>query len=125
MTMDACSVGRVLESRCQGFQTGDRVVSMAPTQSGTRRRCNNARITADETAAFTVLGAIALRGVRLVLGLGDLSYLDSGRGLLTVQILRANGCQVIALDFDSEKLALARSYGAEVVDRQCLIGSQL
>jgi len=55
----------------------------------------------DETAAFTVLGAIALEGVRraapqlgevfCVCGLGPI-------GLLAVQLLRANGCRVLATD---------------------------
>src|SRR5690606_33157266 len=34
-------------------------------------------------------------------------------GLLTVQLLRAQGCRVLAIDFDDEKLALARQFGAE------------
>lgn len=73
----------------------------------------------DDQAAFTVLGAIAMQGVRLanptlgetfvVIGLGLL-------GLLTVQLLRANGCKVIGVDLESDRLDLARSFGAETVD---------
>jgi hypothetical protein len=37
-------------------------------------------------------------------------------GLVTVQLLRAQGCRVLGLDFDADKLALARRMGAEVVD---------
>ena len=37
-------------------------------------------------------------------------------GLLTVQILRANGCQVLGVDLDPAKCALARQFGAETVD---------
>jgi threonine dehydrogenase-like Zn-dependent dehydrogenase len=37
-------------------------------------------------------------------------------GLLAVQILRANGCRVLAIDFDSAKCELAKQFGAEVVD---------
>jgi predicted dehydrogenase len=37
-------------------------------------------------------------------------------GLMTVQLLRAHGCRVLGVDFDAEKLALARQFGAEVVD---------
>ena len=37
-------------------------------------------------------------------------------GLLTVQILIANGCKVLAIDYDSEKCNLAKSYGAKTVD---------
>ena len=73
----------------------------------------------DEEASFTVLGAIGLQGVRLVnptlgecvvvIGLGLI-------GLITVQLLRANGCRVLGVDFDSSKLELARQFGAETVD---------
>jgi predicted dehydrogenase/threonine dehydrogenase-like Zn-dependent dehydrogenase len=73
----------------------------------------------DDAAAFTVLGAIALQGIRLaaptlgecvvVTGLGLL-------GLLTVQMLRAHGCRVLGCDLDAERLTLAARLGAEVVD---------
>jgi predicted dehydrogenase/threonine dehydrogenase-like Zn-dependent dehydrogenase len=73
----------------------------------------------DDAAVFGVLGAIALQGIRLaaptlgesfaVLGLGLI-------GLLTVQILRAAGVRVIGLDFNAERLELARSFGAAVLD---------
>ena len=35
---------------------------------------------------------------------------------MTVQILIANGCKVLAVDFDDEKLAIARQFGAEIVN---------
>jgi predicted dehydrogenase len=35
---------------------------------------------------------------------------------MTVQLLRANGCRVLGLDFDQDKLLLAKKFGAEVVD---------
>jgi threonine dehydrogenase-like Zn-dependent dehydrogenase len=73
----------------------------------------------DEAAAFTVLSAIALQGIRLarpelgehvvVVGLGLI-------GLVTVQLLRAQGCQVMGIDFDETKLALARKFGAVTVN---------
>jgi threonine dehydrogenase-like Zn-dependent dehydrogenase len=37
-------------------------------------------------------------------------------GLMTVQLLRANGCRVLGLDYEQQKLGLARQFGAEVVD---------
>jgi threonine dehydrogenase-like Zn-dependent dehydrogenase len=37
-------------------------------------------------------------------------------GLITVQLLRANGCRVLGIDIDSNKCALARRFGAEVAD---------
>lgn len=68
-------------------------------------------------ASFATIGAIALQGVRqtepqlgeriVVIGLGLL-------GLLTVQILKANGCAVMGVDLDEEKVALAKEFGADV-----------
>jgi hypothetical protein len=37
-------------------------------------------------------------------------------GLITVQLLRANGCRVLGIDFDPSKLELAERFGAETVD---------
>ena len=72
----------------------------------------------DDSAAFTVLGSIALQGVRLaaptlgerfvVIGLGLV-------GLLTIQILRANGCKVLAFDPSEARAGIGRQLGAEVV----------
>ena len=69
-----------------------------------------------DDAAYVTVGAIALQGVRqadpklgdvvAVIGLGLI-------GQLTVQLLRANGCRVLAADPDAEKQALARDLGAE------------
>ena len=69
-----------------------------------------------EEAAFATLGAIALQGVRLaaptlgervvVIGLGVI-------GQLTAQLLIADGCMVLGLDRDAERVALARELGAE------------
>lgn len=68
----------------------------------------------DEEAAFTVIGAIGLQGIRLlnptfgetivVVGLGLI-------GLMAAQILVANGCNVIGFDFDQHKVDLARTFG--------------
>ena len=35
---------------------------------------------------------------------------------MTVQLLRAHGCRVLGLDFEGDKLELARRFGAEVLD---------
>lgn len=68
----------------------------------------------DEEAAFTVIGAIGLQGIRLinptfgetivVVGLGLI-------GLVTAELLMANGCNVIGFDFDPKKVALAKEKG--------------
>jgi len=120
-----CNVGKVLEAGAgvSGFVPGDRVVSNgkhAEIVSVPLNLC--ARVpdaVSDEDAAFTVLGAIALQGIRLVQPTLGETVVVTGLGLiglLAVQLLRAHGCRVLGLDFDVDKLALARSFGAEVVD---------
>ena len=37
-------------------------------------------------------------------------------GLFCVQILKANGCRVLGLDFNEDRLALAKQFGAETID---------
>ena len=72
----------------------------------------------DEAAAFTVIGAIALQGIRLVAPTLGEAVVVTGlglSGLLTVQLLRAQGCRVLGIDLDPAKLALARQFGAETV----------
>src|SRR5512139_984862 len=95
-----CNVGRVVEvgAGVEGFAVGDRVVSNGPHAEMV---CVPATLAArvpdsvdDDAAAFTVLGAVALNGIRLlqptygerfaVIGLGLL-------GMLAMQLLRAHG----------------------------------
>lgn len=120
-----CHVGRVLAvgSGVQGFEPGARVVSNgkhAETVGVPANLC--ARIpdaVSDEHAAFTVVAAIGLQGIRLVQPTLGETVVVTGLGLiglLTVQLLRAHGCRVIGLDFDPAKLELARRFGAEVLD---------
>ncbi len=120
-----CNVGRVLEAGA-GITTlsaGERVVSNgrhAEIVSVPINLC--ARIpdtVSDEEAAFTVIGAIALQGIRLARPTLGESVVVTGLGLIglmAVQLLRAQGCRVLGIDFDADKLALARRFGAEVVD---------
>jgi predicted dehydrogenase/threonine dehydrogenase-like Zn-dependent dehydrogenase len=105
------------------FDVGDKVASNgyhADVISVPQNLC--ARIpegVSAEEAAFTVLGSIALQGVRLaqptlgetfaVVGVGLI-------GLLTVQLLQANGCQVIGIDVNPERLKIAAGFGADIVD---------
>ncbi len=112
-------VGRGVE----GFEVGDRVATNgqhAEFVSVAQNLC--AKIpdgVSAEEAAFTPLAAIALQGIRLVnptigecvavTGLGLI-------GLMTVQMLRAAGCRVLGIDFDSTKCELAQRMGAETVD---------
>ncbi len=69
----------------------------------------------DEEAAFTTVGAIALQGVRLAGPLLGETFLVVGLGLLgqiAVQLLKANGCNVIGTDLDPSLVDRAEGYGA-------------
>ncbi|WP_334163940.1 bi-domain-containing oxidoreductase [Phenylobacterium sp.] len=125
MLLGYCNVGRVVEvgAGVRGLSVGDRVVSngshaevVVVPQNLVARLPDGVE---DDEAAFTVLGAIALQGVRLAAPTIGESFVVMGLGLIglmTVQILRANGCRVLGIDFDPERLALARGFGAETFD---------
>ncbi|MFM2056667.1 MAG: hypothetical protein RLY71_1052 [Pseudomonadota bacterium] len=125
LPMGYCNVGEVVEvgPGVSGFAVGDRVASNGKHAEMVAVPVNLcAKVpdsVADEAAAFTVLGAIALQGIRLVQPtLGEVVVVTGLGliGLVTVQLLKAQGCRVLGLDFDADKLALARSFGAEVID---------
>jgi predicted dehydrogenase/threonine dehydrogenase-like Zn-dependent dehydrogenase len=124
MLLGYCNVGQVLEvgAGVKGFRVGDRVVSNGSHAEVVVAPQNLAARVPDEVAsehaAFTVLGAIALQGARLAEPTLGESFVVVGLGLIglmAVQILRANGCRVLGLDLDPERLALARKLGAETV----------
>ncbi|QUW21250.1 bi-domain-containing oxidoreductase [Sporosarcina sp. Marseille-Q4063] len=107
----------------KNFNVGDRVISNgshAEVVSVPENLCAKIPdgVSYDE-AAFTVISSIGLQGIRLaeptlgetvvVTGLGLI-------GLLTVQLLKAHGCNVIASDFDQRKVDLAKSFGADAVN---------
>lgn len=117
-----CNVGVVAEvgSDVNNFQVGDRVVSNGPHADVVKVPKNLcARIPEavdDESAAFVVVASIGLQGIRLALPTLGEAFVVIGAGLiglLTVQLLRAHGCRVLAIDFDDTKLALARQFGAQ------------
>ncbi len=125
LALGYCNAGRVIEvgPGAAGFAVGDRVASNgkhADVVSVPTNLC--ARIpdsVSDDAAAFTVLGAIALQGIRLVAPTLGETIAVTGLGLiglLTVQLLRAHGCRVLGLDFDRERLALGERFGAKTVD---------
>jgi predicted dehydrogenase/threonine dehydrogenase-like Zn-dependent dehydrogenase len=119
-----CNVGEVDAGvDVSGFSTGDRVVSNGPHAEVVAVPVNLcARIPAavsDDAAAFAVLGAIGLQGVRLAAPTLGESFVVTGLGLIgliTVQLLRANGCRVLGIDPDPSRTALARQFGALTVD---------
>ena len=117
-----CNVGVVAEvgSGVEGFKPGDRVVSNGPHADVVKVPKNLcARIpdeVDDESAAFVVVASIGLQGIRLAQPTLGEAFVVTGAGLiglLTVQLLRAQGCRVLAIDFDESKLALAREFGAQ------------
>jgi predicted dehydrogenase/threonine dehydrogenase-like Zn-dependent dehydrogenase len=117
-----CNVGVVSEvgKGVDGFKTGDRVVSNGPHADVVRVPRNLCALipepVSDEEASFTVVASIGLQGIRLAEPTLGESFVVTGVGLiglLTVQLLRAHGCRVLAVDFDESKLALARKFGAE------------
>ena len=125
LPMGYCNVGTVLEvgAGVTGFAVGDRVASNGKHAELVAVPVNLcAKVpdaVGDEAAAFTVLGAIALQGIRLVQPTLGEAVVVTGLGLIglvTVQLLRAHGCRVLGLDFDPAKLALAQKFGAEVVN---------
>lgn len=120
-----CNVGTVIEvgQDVRGFQVGDRVISNGPHASFVsvpQNLCAKVPDSLDsEEAAFTVLASIGLQGLRLAeptLGECVVVYGLGLIGLITVQLLRANGCQVIGIDINDQRLRLAESFGAIPID---------
>ncbi len=73
----------------------------------------------DDSAAFTIVASIGLQGIRLANPTLGETFVVIGAGLiglLTIQILKANGCNVLAVDIDDRKLQLAKSFGATTLN---------
>lgn len=115
-----CNVGKVIAvgKGITDFKVGDRVASngqhaefVSVPQNLVAHIPDNI---SDEEAAFTVIGSIGLQGIRLanptmgetivVIGLGLI-------GLLTAEMLVANGCTVIGYDLDDKKVEIAKEKG--------------
>ncbi|MDX1767074.1 MAG: bi-domain-containing oxidoreductase [Arenibacter troitsensis] len=120
-----CNVGEVVAvgKGVMEFQIGDRVASNG---NHAEYVCIPKNLVAkipdnvsDEEAAFTIIGAIGLQGIRLlkptfgetivVVGLGLI-------GLVTAELLLANGCNVVGFDFDAKKVALAKEKGIVAIN---------
>ncbi len=127
LPMGYCNVGRIvavgpgLES--EGYKIGERMASNgnhAEVACVPHILCTRVPDSiSDEAASFTVLGAIALQGVRLIQPTIGEAIVVTGLGLvglLTVQLLKAHGCRVLGIDFDCVRCGLARQFGAEAVD---------
>ena len=123
--MGYCNSGKVIAvgKDVTGISPGDWVVSNgfhAEKVLVSKNLC--VKIPAEikqELAPFAILGAIGLQGIRLaspqlgencaVIGLGLI-------GLLTAQLLRAQGCRVIGFDYDTQRLALAERFGVVAIN---------
>ncbi len=123
--MGYCNAGTVVAvgEGVTGFQVGDRVVSNGNHAEFVTVPVNLCAkipegVTFDQ-AAFGVLGAISLQSVRLIAPtLGEaVAVVGLGLvGLVAAQLLKANGCRVLGMDLDGQRLALARQLGIETFD---------
>ncbi len=125
LPMGYCNVGVVKEvgAGVVGLEVGDRVLSNGPHAewvSVPRNLCIKVPDEiSDDEAVFGVLGAIGLQGLRLANPTVGESFAVIGMGLIglvTAQLLQANGCRVLGIDNDASRVALAKRLGAEVVD---------
>ena len=120
-----CNVGKVIAigKGVSEFKIGDRVASNG---NHAEYVCVPKNLVAkipdnvsDDAATFTVIGSIGLQGIRLlnptfgetivVIGLGLI-------GLVTAELLIANGCNVIGFDYDNEKVRIAKEKGVVAIN---------
>ena len=115
-----CNAGRVIAigREVTEFSVGERVASNGPHAEIITVPVNLVSkipdTVTDEDATFTVIGSIGLQSIRLlkptigetivVFGLGLI-------GLITCQLLKANGCKVIGIDLNKKKCEIARKLG--------------
>jgi threonine dehydrogenase-like Zn-dependent dehydrogenase len=120
-----CNVGEVVAvgKGVKTFKVGDRVASNGNHAEFVCIPENLVAKIPDNVsyseAAFTVIGAIGLQSIRLfnptmgekvvVIGLGLI-------GLITAELLMANGCEVIGFDFDENKVSIAKEKGIHAVN---------
>jgi predicted dehydrogenase/threonine dehydrogenase-like Zn-dependent dehydrogenase len=116
----------------RNFHVGDRVASngchagvVAVGENLVARVPENLEL---DRAAFAVVGAVALQGVRLAnVGLGDVvGVIGLGLiGQMTVSLLKAAGCTVIGADLDSSKQSLALEMGADFAGDVSTLSEQI
>lgn len=105
------------------FKPGDRVICNGPHAEYVTVPVHLAALVPntvpDEQAVYTVVGAIALQGIRLAQPTFGETFLVQGLGLigmLTCELLRANGCCVLGYDPDPRRSQFAAEHGVEVID---------
>ena len=120
-----CNVGKVVAvgKGVSEFQVGDRVASngnhaefVSVPKNLVAKVPQNV---SDEEAAFTVIGAIGLQGIRLINPTFGETIVVTGLGLIglvTAELLKANGCKVIGIDFDQQKIDLAKEKGITAIN---------
>ena len=120
ISLGYCNVGEIIEigSSISEYRVGDRVVSNGSHSEYVLVSKNlSAKIpkeVQDEDAVFVILASIGLQGIRLAKpSLGE-TFVVCGLGLiglLTSQLLKANGCEVIGLDPNQERINIAKKLG--------------
>ncbi len=120
----SCS-GLVLDANAAGFRPGERVacagagyashseINFVPANLAVHVPDNVSL----QAASLTTIGAIAVHGVRQAnVTFGEtVAVIGAGLvGVLAIQVLRAAGCRVIAIDLSSERAATAVDLGAHL-----------
>lgn len=122
-----CNAGEVIGvgEGVLDFKIGDRVASNGPHAEIVSVPKNLVAKIPDnvsyEEASFTVISSIGLQGIRLVNPTIGETVVVSGLGLIgliTAQLLLANGCNVIGFDPDQSKVDMARSRGVDAYNVQ-------
>ena len=120
-----CNVGRVVAvgKGVTGLKVGDRVASNG---NHAEYVCVPENLVAkipdnvtDDQAAFTVIGSIGLQGIRLLNPTLGETIVVTGLGLIGLvacQLLLANGCRVIGIDFDRQKVKMAAEMGVTAIN---------
>ncbi len=121
-TLGYSAAGVVIETDCPEFLLGDRVAIAGAGYANHSEICavpKNLAVKVPQEvdladAAYTTVAAIALQGVRIanpklgdnvaVIGLGLI-------GQITVQLLKANGCNVVGFDIDQSTFSIAKEFG--------------
>ena len=125
LALGYCNVGKVIAvgAGVSGFEVGDRVLSNGAhaevVHVGKNLCVKIPDCVSDEEAAFGVLGSIGLEGIRLAAPTLGESFVVIGLGLiglLTAQLLKAQGCRVLGVEFDASRCQLANSFGIATVN---------
>ena len=118
----SCS-GVVVESNDEIFKPQERVACAGASHaevifSPKNLTCKIPENVSLEEAAFSTLGAIALHGIHRanVVAGENIGVIGTGLiGLITIQLVKASGAQVIAFDLINKRLNLARRLGANYI----------